>query len=100
MPSFTHPPSGCERSIIRRHFPGWLDLGITPNLLTWAFIEPFGSGFQPAFLLQIAGDYRRVFNSRLHVSLCTAALYRVPIEADVETLLDSTYQVSSKLLIL
>ena len=35
MPTFTLAPSGLDRSTISRHFPGWLDFGMTPKGLTW-----------------------------------------------------------------
>ena len=37
MSSFTLVPCGCERSRMRRHFPGLLHFGITPNLLICKF---------------------------------------------------------------
>ena len=37
MPFFTLVPCGCERSRMRRHFPGLLRFGITPNLLICKF---------------------------------------------------------------
>ena len=40
IPSFTLYPLGEERSMIKRHFPGWPDLGTRPRGLMW--IVSFG----------------------------------------------------------
>ena len=35
MPLFTLSPGGCDRSVIKRHFPVLWPFGITPKRLTW-----------------------------------------------------------------
>ncbi len=67
MPSLTLRSSGAERLTISRHFPGWLDLGITPNGLIWAVgsmwggsgpaIRPKAHSF-PRYSSTIAGLFR------------------------------------------